>query len=70
MHRGGRLTPEWARRLHYLAAIAWLLAFPLTIWQGWQHSVAWLVFISLYANVVGHWSSGMAMRVEVEMKDQ
>ena len=64
------MTPEWARRLHYAAAWLWLASFPLVLLQGWQTSVPLLVFISIYANVVGHWSSGMAMRVEVEMKRQ
>lgn len=65
------MSPEWARRLHYLAAVLWwLLSFPAIIHFGLLHSVPLLVFISVYANVVGHWSSGMAMRVEVEMKEQ
>lgn len=63
------MSPEWARRLHYLAAVFWLLSFPAVLVLGLTESVPLLVFISIYANVASHWSAGMAMRVEVELKD-
>lgn len=34
-----------------------------------QRSIAFLVFVSIYANVMGHWSSWQAARVEVRQDD-
>jgi hypothetical protein len=45
--------------------VAWLLfAVPVLLIPGWKDSVALLVFISIYANVAGHWSSYQGVRAE------
>lgn len=51
------------RHAHAALTIVWLaLAIPSVIW--WQHSVPWLVAVSVYANVVGHASGWQASRAE------
>jgi hypothetical protein len=56
------------RRIHGYATVAWLiLAIPAVAW--WRHSVPFLVFVSVYANVTGHWSSWQASRVEVKQEE-
>ncbi len=46
-------------------AVAWFIAaFPIMLF--FANSVAFLVFISVYAVVAGHWSAWQAARTEVE----
>lgn len=43
--------------------IVWaLLLIPTILW--WKDSIFWVATMSLYANVVGHWSSYQAARAE------
>jgi hypothetical protein len=42
-----------------------LFAIPVLLIKGWAQSVALLVFISIYANVAGHFSAWQSSRVEV-----
>jgi hypothetical protein len=39
-----------------------LLAIPNYLW--WSDLVTWVAWMSLYANVVGHWSAYQAARAE------
>ena len=64
------LPPAGVRRAHYIAAGVWLVSFIPVVLFGWYDSLPLVVFISIYANVVGHWSSGMAMRVELNTPDR
>jgi hypothetical protein len=44
---------------------AWAFALiPTLIW--WRDSVLWVATMSLYANIVGHWSARQAARAERE----
>lgn len=53
------------KRLHAVLTIAWLVfTIPVLLIPGWKDSVALLVFISIYANVAGHWSAWQAARAE------
>jgi hypothetical protein len=55
------------RRLHAGLAVAWLVfAVPCILIPSLRNSVPLLVFISIYANVAGHWSSWQASRAEDE----
>jgi hypothetical protein len=63
------MSPETVRRIHYILALAWLASFPPVIVLGLQRSLPFLTFISIYAIVVGHWASGMAMRVESNLTE-
>lgn len=51
-------------RLHKWLTIGWLIAaLPICVFLN--SSVPFLVFVSVYAVVTGHWSSWQAARVEV-----
>lgn len=53
------------RKFHGWAAVVWFVAaFPIMIWLA--SSVPFLVFISVYAVVVGHWSSNQAAAAEIK----
>jgi hypothetical protein len=57
------------RHLHATLAIGWLLfAIPCLLIPAWRTSVPLLVFISVYANVAGHFSAWQASRAEDEAK--
>lgn len=61
--------PEFLRNFHGIATIVWfLLSFPLAYFLG--SSVVFVTFLSLYAIVVGHWSSWQAARVEVKQDEE
>lgn len=45
-------------RLHFWLTLVWLFGGAFVNWiLGWQYLVPWVAFMSLYANVVGHWSA-------------
>lgn len=52
-----------AARFHRDATIAWVVAIVPTV-LFWRESIFWLAFMSLWANVVGHWSAFQAARAE------
>lgn len=50
-------------RIHATATVVWLLlAIPTVLL--WRNSVAWVAFMSLYANVASHWAAWQATRAE------
>ncbi|HHE0232727.1 TPA: hypothetical protein ACOZ2Y_000941 [Klebsiella pneumoniae] len=58
-----KLTPVFIKRCHLVAAVMWVgLAIPSLIW--WKDSVLWVIFISIYANIVGHLSGYSAARAD------
>lgn len=60
--------PQFLRAFHAFATVLWLLlAVPAVLL--WKQSVPFLVFVSVYANVVGHFSSWQAARVEVKQDE-
>lgn len=60
--------PRSMQRLHGWATVLWLAAAaPIMVWLA--ESVAFIVFISVYAVVTGHWSSWQASRVEVRQDE-
>lgn len=57
------MTASASRRVHLVLTWAWLaLALPAVVW--WRDSIPFLVFVSVYANVAGHWASYQAARAE------
>lgn len=59
--------PEAMQAFHKWATITWfVLALPICLFLA--SSIPFLVFISVYAVVTGHWSSWQASRVEVKQK--
>lgn len=60
--------PTFLRAFHGWATLVWFLAsVPLAIYYG--NLVVFVTFLSLYAIVVGHWSSWQAARVEVKQDE-
>jgi hypothetical protein len=62
------VSPGLQRKLHWTMAILWFLFFFVILKFGWENSVPLLVFISVYANCVGHISSAQAAQVEVRQE--
>lgn len=59
--------PKIAKKVHATAGIIWLVAsVPICIFLN--SSIPLLVFISVYAIVVGHWSGWDAAGGEVEIE--
>jgi hypothetical protein len=60
--------PGFLKGFHGWATIVWFIAsFPLAYFFG--SAVVFVTFLSLYAIVVGHWSSWQAARVEVKQEE-
>jgi hypothetical protein len=61
--------PVFMRQLNGWLAVIWLAA-SLPICFFLSTSVPFLVFVSVYAIVTGHWSTWQASRVEVRQEDE
>lgn len=60
--------PVFMRRVHLSLTLLWITAvIPVILFLS--TSVPFLVFISVYAVITGHWSSWQSARVEVHQKD-
>jgi hypothetical protein len=60
--------PALMRKIHGWSTIVWFVAaFPICILLA--DSIPFLVFVSVYAVVIGHWSSYQAVRVEVRQEE-
>lgn len=57
--------PDVLRSIHGWAAIFWLVMAPVSMLTSLANSVPYVVGLSVYAVVTGHWSSWQASRVEV-----
>lgn len=77
--------PEFVAKFHAVAAVVWLAVGVFGLIQYLLYlqdepdplafspiaqSIPILFFISVYANVVGHWSSYQAAKVEVKQDEQ
>lgn len=61
-------NPRLMQKVHGWAAVVWLGAsIPICLFLS--SSVPFLVFISVYAVVTGHWSTWQAARVEVKQQE-
>jgi hypothetical protein len=50
-------------KMHRYLTVLWgCLSVPTILW--WRDSIVWVVFMSLYANFVGHWSAYTAAKAE------
>lgn len=58
-------NPVWMMWLNITVAIAWLLFTIPVLLTGLKNSVPLIIFISIYANVVGHLSTAQAVHIEV-----
>jgi hypothetical protein len=55
--------PAVAKKVHLALMGAWIALIPPTL-LWWKESILWVLLISIYANIVGHWSSYQAARAE------
>ncbi|MFF8831297.1 hypothetical protein [Streptomyces sp. NPDC015131] len=57
-----RKAKIWAW-VHVALAVVWMaLVVPTMLW--WKDSILWVLLISIYANIVGHWSAYQAAKAE------
>ena len=62
-------SPRLMRTLNGWLAVVWFAAaIPICVYLA--NSVPFLVFISVYAVVTGHWSAWQAARVEVRQEQE
>jgi integral membrane sensor domain MASE1 len=61
--------PRGMQSLHGWLTLLWLAFAVPVLLTDLKNSVPLLVFISIYANVAGHWSSWQASRVEVRQEE-
>jgi len=55
---------------HAVLTVVWLLfVIPVLLIPGWKESVALLVFISIYANVAGHFAAWQAAHAEKKVEE-
>lgn len=58
--------PIFTTKFHKYATLIWiLLAIPSVLF--WKESLMWIVLMSVWANVAGHWSSYQASRSEMKI---
>lgn len=61
--------PQFLRAFHGWLTIIWAaLIIPSVVW--WKQSITWVVLMSVWANLAGHFSSWQAARVEVKQDEQ
>lgn len=66
--RGLLHDPHFTTEFHKWATIVWiLLVIPSILF--WSQSLVWIILMSVWANVAGHWSSYQASRVEKNQLD-
>ncbi len=61
-------NPKAMRRFHGWATILWFVAAFPVMWF-WSENIRFLVFISVYAVVTGHWAAYEASSVEVKQDE-
>lgn len=57
--------PKFTTEFHKWATIAWIiLIIPSVLW--WNQAIIWVVLMSVWANIAGHWSAYQASRAELK----
>lgn len=57
--------PKILRKVHGVLTVVWmLLLIPSLIW--WADSIPWLVTMSVWANIAGHWSAYQGASSEID----
>lgn len=70
-----RIAADWLgqtsvlKAFHGWATVVWVGLVPPTLLL-WRNSIPWLAFMSVWANVAGHFSSWQAARVEALQREQ
>lgn len=61
--------PKFMMRLNGWLTILWFVMIPVSIVTGWIESIIFVSAVSIYANMMGHWSTYQAARVEVRQEE-
>lgn len=57
------MTAKRWRQVHAALTVIWIgLLVPSLLW--WAHSLLWVVLMSVWANIAGHFSAWQAARAE------
>lgn len=56
--------------VHFVLTFVWIAIVPLMIIFKWWELVEFLAVISVYANIVGHWSAWQAARAEEQTDEK
>jgi hypothetical protein len=57
--------PKFTTEFHKWATIVWIaLLIPSVLW--WSNAIMWVVLMSVWANIAGHWSAYQASRAELK----
>lgn len=60
-----RTAAEWMARFNLTMTLVWMtLVIPTLLW--WKQSILWIALMSVYANIVGHWSAYQGSRAGVK----
>lgn len=62
-------SQDLSASFHWVAMLLWLVVGGFVTWRH-PDSVAWVAFMSLYANIVGHWGAAQAARAEKKMEEK
>ena len=61
-------SPKFIRTINGWFVILWLiLAVPTFVW--WNKSILWVLVLSLWANIISHYTAWIAARTEVRAED-
>lgn len=61
--------PKFTTDFHKWATIVWiLLLIPSVLF--WSEAIMWVVLMSVWANIAGHWSAYQASRAELKQDEQ
>lgn len=61
---------KYARVMHYTLAGIFAIMIPVTLMTSLKDSLPFLIFLSLWALVAGHWSAGEAASAEMKIDKQ
>lgn len=60
--------PVFTTEFHKWATIVWIvLLIPSVLW--WNQAIIWVVLMSVWANIAGHWSAYQASRAELKQDE-
>jgi hypothetical protein len=63
-----KVKPEVELRIHQVLAGVWaVLLVPSLLW--WKDSILWIIVISVYANIAGHWAGVQAAKADINSPD-
>lgn len=62
-------TPSFVKSLNGWLTVAWIVMVPVALLSGLKSSLVFIVLISLWANIAGHFAGWVSGRVEVRQEE-